>query len=48
LRPGQYRHPFIGARPHESSAFQPLGEQAQPVAIPPQQFDQIAAATAKA
>ena len=34
-------------RPGESSALQPLREQAQPVAVPPQQLDQIAALPAK-
>jgi hypothetical protein len=29
-------------RPHESPAFQALGEQAQCVAVPPENFDQIA------
>src|SRR5215470_1512663 len=48
LRPAQHHHALLGPRPHESSALQPFGVQAQPVAIPPQQLDQIAAATAKA
>src|SRR6202008_3989790 len=41
-------HALLGPRPYEASALQPFGVQAQPVAIPPQQLDQITAATAKA
>ena len=43
-----HHHALLCPRPHESSALQPFGVQAQPVAITPQQLDQIAAATAKA
>jgi hypothetical protein len=39
--------PSSATRPDESSAFQTLGEQAQPIAIPPQQLDQITAAAAE-
>ena len=48
LRPAQHYHPRLGPWPDESSALQTLGKQTQPVAIPPQQLDQIAAAAAKA
>jgi hypothetical protein len=41
-RPPQHHHALLGPGPHEASALQPFGEQAQPVAIPPQQPDQIA------
>src|SRR5207237_5924479 len=41
-------HTLLDPRPDESPALQPLGKQAQPVAIPPQQLDQITAAAAKA
>ena len=34
-------------RPDEPSPLQPLGEQTQPVTVPPQQLDQIAALAAK-
>src|SRR5215471_7479945 len=34
--------PRLGPWPDESSALQTLGKQTQPVAIPPQQLDQIA------
>ena len=37
----------VGLRPDETSPLQSLRKQAQPVAIPPQQFDQIAAPPAK-
>ncbi len=37
----------LGLRPDEAAAFQPLGKQAQTVAIPPQQFYDIASAPAK-
>ena len=46
--PAQHHHAFLGPRPHESAALQPLGEQAQSIAIPPQQLQQIAAATPEA
>ena len=39
---------LLGPRPDESATLQALGEQAQPVAIPPQQLDQITAAAAEA
>jgi hypothetical protein len=48
LRPAQDHHALLGTRPDESPALQPLGEQTQAIAIPPQQLDQIATATAKA
>src|SRR6266566_4968197 len=48
LRPAQHHNALLSPRPHESAALQPLGEQAQPVAIPPQQLDQIAAAATTA
>src|SRR5438067_8367846 len=47
LRRRQHRHALFGAWPYEAAAFQPLGEQTQPVTIPPQQFNQIAAASAE-
>jgi hypothetical protein len=39
--------PLFGLRPDEAPALQTLRKQAQPVAIPPQQLDQIAAPTAE-
>src|SRR3954451_438476 len=44
----QHRHALLGSRPDEAPSLQPLSEQAQPIAIPPQQLQKIAAATAKA
>ena len=42
------RHLAIGRRrPHEAAFLQPLGEQTETLAIPPQHLQQIAAATAK-
>jgi len=41
-RPAQHHHALLGPRPPEASALQPFGVQAQPVAIPPHQLDQIA------
>src|SRR5947207_2861945 len=48
LRRRQNPQSLLGTRPDESTPLQTLGEQAQPVAIPPQQLHEIAAATAKA
>jgi hypothetical protein len=47
LGPAQHRHPFLSPRPDESATLQTLGKQTQPVAIPPQQLDQIAAGPRK-
>jgi hypothetical protein len=43
-----HNHAFFGPWPHESPPFQALGKQAQPIAVPPQQLDQITAAAAEA
>jgi len=48
LCPAQHHHTLLSPRPDESATLQALGKQAQPVAIPPQQLDEIAAAAAKA
>src|SRR5215472_993096 len=48
LRPTQHDHALLSPRPDESAALQALSEQAQPVTVPPQQLDQITAATTKA
>jgi hypothetical protein len=47
LRATQLHGATLGLRPDESAAFQPLGKQAQTIAIPPQQFYDIASAPAK-
>lgn len=38
---------FAGLRPDEAATLQALGKKAEAIAIPPEQFDQIAAATAE-
>lgn len=43
----QRDYAFVRLRPDEAPALQPFGEQTQPVAIPPEHFDQIAAFAAK-
>src|ERR1700749_4064976 len=48
LGPAQYHHTLLSPRPEKSPALQTLGKQTQPIAVPPQQLDQIAAAAAKA
>ena len=39
--------PFAGLRPDEATTLQALGEEAEAIAIPPEQFDQIAAPATK-
>src|SRR6202011_3287778 len=46
LCPAQHHNTLLSPRPYESATLQALGEQAQPVAIPPQQLDQITAPAA--
>src|SRR5208337_4674572 len=47
LRAAQRHGSLFRFRPDESAAFQSLGEQAQSVAIPPEQLDQIASPAAE-
>ena len=47
LRATQLHGATLGLRPDESAAFQPLSKQTQTIAIPPQQFYDIASAPAK-
>ena|SRR2546422_64522 len=39
--------PLVRLRPHETSAFQPLGEQTQSVPVVPQKLNQITSSSAK-
>src|SRR3984893_16355651 len=48
LCPAQHHNTLLSPRPYESATLQALGKQAQPVAIPPQQLDQITAPAAEA
>ena len=43
----QMNSPIGGIRPDEAPAFEPLGKQAQTIAIPPEQFDEVAAPATK-
>src|SRR5215468_1622545 len=47
LRSRQRDRTALRLRPDKAAAFQPLRKQTQTIAIPPQQFDEIATTTAK-
>src|SRR6266567_1146115 len=47
LRTTQVNRSALGLRPDETAALQSLGEQAQTIAVPPQELYDIASATAK-
>src|ERR1700721_4584683 len=47
LRAAQRDHSFVRLRPYEAAPFETFGEQAESVAVPPEQLDQIAALAAE-
>src|ERR1700733_8597386 len=47
LRAAQRDHSFVRLRPYEAAPFETFGEQAESVAVPPEQLDQIATLAAE-
>lgn len=48
LRRRQLHRAIAGRRPHETASLQPLGEQAEALPVPVQQFDEVTTAATKA